>query len=167
MVEFNLDSGQIVRAVMLVPRQQDETSADRLFAGLAVGGGSVWVAGDLLDPTLYRIGASGGAVRIPVPAGTDAIAVGAGAVWLANQLADSVVRVDPRRSRVTATIRVGHEPVAVRVAGGAVWTANALDRTLSRIDVRTNRVDRTIRLDATPVALATDARRLWIAAERQ
>jgi serine/threonine-protein kinase len=165
-VQFDLQTGAIERAVRLVPQAEDESTADRLFAGIAIGDGSIWVAGDLLDPTVYRIGLHGVVARIRVPAGTDGIAVGAGAVWLTNQLTDQLVRVDPRSNRVTATIPVGREPVAVALSGDTVWTANALDRTLSQINVPNDRVVRTLRLDATPVALAADARGLWVAEQR-
>jgi YVTN family beta-propeller protein len=165
-VQFDLNTGEIERVVTLVPKPNNETTADRLFAGIAIGDSSIWVAGDLLDPTLYRIGLHGVVTRIHVPAGTDAIAVGAGAVWLVNQLTDSLVRVDPRSNRVTATISVGREPVAVALSGDTVWTANALDRTLSQVEVSNDRVVRTVQLGATPVALAADARGLWVAEQR-
>ena len=105
---------------------------------MAVGEGSTWVSGDVLNPTLWRIDperpAANGGDRVPV--GPVAVAVGEGTVWVANQLDDSVTRVDVRSGRVGRTIAVGREPVALAASKGLVWVANRLGGTVSRIDPR-------------------------------
>ena len=105
---------------------------------VAVGEGSVWVTGDVLNPTLWRIDPdrTRRTVAYPLPFGPDAVAVAEGTVWVANQLDDSVTRIDARSGRVGRTIEVGHEPVALAASKGLVWVANRLDGTVSRIDAR-------------------------------
>jgi Protein kinase domain len=168
-VEFDAVSGRVLRTVRLTPRTDDEATVDRLFAGVAIGAGSVWVAGDALDPTLYRIERTSRLVRarIPVPAGTVAVAFGAGAVWLANQLTDEVIRVDPQRNRVTARIAVGREPLSLAIGGGSVWTANALDESISRVAASGNGEPETLRLDATPVGISVAGNDVWVATSRR
>ena len=111
------------------------TRIDVFAEGVAVGEGSVWVSGDVLNR------GCGGSTRSPggepgdrAAGGPVAVAVGEGAVWVANQLDDSVTRVDARTGRVGPTIAVGREPVALAAAKGLVWVANRLDATVSRID---------------------------------
>ena len=45
------------------------------------------------------------------------LTTGLGAVWVVNAKDDTVMRIDPERARVTATVAVGHNPKAVAVAG--------------------------------------------------
>ena len=155
-VKFDADSGRVLHATSLPPSVDDETTIDRLFAGIAVGPDAVWVAGDVLDPTLYRLNRDSGLVEaeIRVPAGTVAVAVGAGSVWLANQLDDSVIRIDATTNAVTARIRVGREPLSIAFGAGRVWTANALDGTVSRIDPASERKPETLRVGPGPVAVS-------------
>jgi streptogramin lyase/tRNA A-37 threonylcarbamoyl transferase component Bud32 len=161
-IRFDVATGSVLRSVPLPPPRGDEVDHDRGFSDLAVGDGAVWVAGDVLDPTLYRLSLSGtGLLRIPVPAGTSAIAVDRGSVWLANQLDDVIVRVDPASGRVLARIPAGRDPVALAAANGGVWVASAVDDTVSRIDATEGKVvDRFEVPD--PVALAAAGGRLWI-----
>ena len=61
---------------------------------------------------------------------------------------NTVTRIDPATSRVSAVIDVGVSPAAVAAAGSSVWTYNQPDRSVSEIDARTN----TLRLTTTPVS---------------
>jgi YVTN family beta-propeller protein len=168
-VEFDADTGRVVRTVLLPPPVDNEASVDRIFADIAVGEGAIWVAGDALDPTLYRVNRATGAVvaKIRVPAGTVGVAVGAGSVWLTNQLTDSVTRIDPKTNQVVGAIPVGREPLAVAVGDGSVWTANALDRTVSRIDPSKGAVVQTVDVGSRPVAIAVGSKGVWVAEHRQ
>jgi serine/threonine-protein kinase len=168
-VEFDALSGRPLHRIRVEPRIDDESTVDRLFAGVAIGTHAVWVAGDALDPTLYRIDRASRLVvaRIPVPSGTVAVAVGGGSVWLANQLMDSVIRVDPGTNRVTDQISVGREPLSIAVGAGFVWTANALDGTVSRIDPSSPTPAETFPVGGSPVSISVDARDVWVATSRR
>ena len=135
---------------------------------VAVGEGSVWVTGDVLNPTLWRIDQdrTRRTVAYPLPFGPDAVAVAEGTVWVANQLDDSVTRVDARSGRVGRTIEVGHEPVALAASKGLVWVANRLDGTVSRIDAKTNRVTATVAVGDTAEDVAVGAGVVWVATGR-
>jgi Protein kinase domain len=168
-VEFDALSGRPLHRIRIEPRIDDESTIDRLFAGVAVGRRAIWVAGDALDPTLYRIDRASRLVvaRIPVPAGTIAVAVGEGSVWLANQLTDSVIRVDPGSNRVIGRIAVGREPLSIAVGAGFVWTANALDGTVSRIDPSSPAPAETFPVGGSPVSISVDASDVWVATSRR
>jgi Protein kinase domain len=60
---------------------------------------------------------------------------------------DSLARIDPATSKVSAVIDVGAHPVVAAAAGHSVWTYNSGDGTISEVDPDTNRV-----LETTPVA---------------
>jgi YVTN family beta-propeller protein len=168
-VKFDADTGRVLDTIPLPPFADDETTIDRLFAGIAVGLDAVWVAGDALDPTLYRIGRTSGIVEavIPVPAGTVAVAVGAGSVWLANQLDDSVIRIDPAIDAVADRIAVGREPLSIAFGAGSVWTANALDGTVTRIDPAGKAPPETLRVGLRPVAISAGPGGVWVATSRR
>jgi ABC-type transport system substrate-binding protein/DNA-binding beta-propeller fold protein YncE len=91
------------------------------------------------------------------------VAAGSGAVWVTEAGAGLVVRVDPRRRAVAATIPVGAHPTRVVAAGGQVWVLDPADRTLSRIDPQTNAVAQTIALGGQPSDVLASAGSLWVA----
>ncbi|MBA3429385.1 MAG: winged helix-turn-helix domain-containing protein [Actinobacteria bacterium] len=137
-------------------------------AGIAVGGGSIWVAnsGDAavqrFDPTTFEEGA----IR-PISVGRrpTAIAYGEGAVWVANLEDDTVTRIDPGTNS-SFTIRVGDEPSAVAVGAGGVWVANSGDGTVSRIDPATNDVVRKIDVENAPAGIAVGYGFVWVTAQK-
>ncbi len=121
-------------------------------AGVAVGGGSVWVA-NVGEATVSRFNPltfEEGPLRSPsVGRRPSGIAFGEGAVWVANAGDDSVTRIDPS-TYSTTTIPVGARPVAIAVGSGAVWVASAGAGTVSRIDPATRRVVETIEVGNAP-----------------
>ena len=104
--------GRIVRTIRLA------------FApdGVAVAGGSVWIAGQL-DDHLHRIDAASGRIIASIPVGNEptGVAAGAGAVWVANSVDGTVSRVNQRSGRVVDTVAVGGQPRAVAFGAGRVW----------------------------------------------
>jgi len=74
---------------------------------------------------------------------------------------DTVAVIDPRRGKVVADVRVGHEPTAIGVGFGSVWVLNKEDGTLTHIDPRTRRVVGTLEPDATANALAVGDGGIW------
>jgi YVTN family beta-propeller protein len=159
--------GSVTARVSLAPAAPaDEAHRRNDEAGIAVGEGSVWVLGDLVDHHLWRIDPVSRRVTaaIELPFAPGGVAVGLGAVWVTAQLDDRILRIDPATNRVVATIRVGRAPWGIAVGAGGVWVANTVDGTVSRIDPTTNRVVATIRVDSAPRAVAVGDGSVWVAA---
>ena len=135
---------------------------------MAVGGGSVWVLGDAVDPRMWRIDAKRtvvtGSVHFPFAIGRG-VAVAGGSVWVSGPADDIVARVDARTLKITDRIRVGRVPVAVAARGNDVWVADWLDRKLTHIDAQTRRVVGTIELSGRPTELAFGRGGLWVAVD--
>jgi YVTN family beta-propeller protein len=165
-----IDLVTLVRAgTSELPLQHDDELQGEVFVtDVATGDGSVWIAGDALNPTLWRVDPNGKrrTITIALPFGPDALTVADGAVWVANQIDDSVTRLDAASGRVGPTIAVGREPVALAAGGGAVWVANRLDGTVSRIDARTNRVTDTIAVGDAVEDVVVGAGAVWVAVGR-
>ena len=107
-----------------------------------------------------------------IPAGgpVTGVAVGSGAVWAITAPA-GVIRIDPRRSRVTDRIPVASRatadapyPVAVATGGGFVWVLEANTATVRKIEPRTGAVVATtpVGVDHSPTALAAGDDAAWV-----
>ena len=147
------------------PPANEENSGDAV--GVAIGAGGIWVLGDALTRTLWKIdpgtGRIEGTARLPfVPR---SVVAGAGAVWVTAQLDDFVARIDPVKDRILARIKVGREPTGVAVGDGSVWVADTVDRTVTRIDPRSDRVVATIPVAASPSMIAVGERSVWVAGD--
>jgi YVTN family beta-propeller protein len=160
----------VVKRTLTLPFKDPLTSANYLSCqcDLAVGNGSVWVAGDVADSRVWRIDAKHGrlldTIEFPFAIGRG-IAAGGGALWVAGLLDDIVARVDARTGRITDRIPVGRGPVGLALGDGRLWVANQLDRTVSLVDVRRRRVMRTIPVGGAPVELAIGAGGVWAAVD--
>jgi YVTN family beta-propeller protein len=160
----------VVRRTLTLPFKDPLTSATYLSCqcDLAVGNGSVWVAGDAADSRVWRIDAKRGrlldTIEFPFAIGRG-IAAGGGALWVAGLLDDIVARVDARTGRITDRIPVGRGPVGLALSDGGLWVANQLDRTVSLVDVRRRRVVDTIPVGGAPVELAVGAGGVWAAVD--
>jgi streptogramin lyase len=104
--------------------------------------------------------------RIHLAPGICPVAAGSGSVWVANDRLDVVYRIEPRRGRVLARIRVGRWPAHLLAEPGAVWVSAYERGTVARIDPARNRVARVYRVGGHPSGLARAAGRLWIAFAR-
>jgi YVTN family beta-propeller protein len=145
-----------------------DVGAGHSIDGIAVGGGSLWVA-SAADDTVLRFDRSGKRLAtVPIrakggrPVGPAAVAVGTGAVWVANALAGTVTRIDPRTNTVAATVPVGRRPTAVAVGEGGVWVLNAGDGSVSRIDPDENGVVDTVPVGRGATGIAAGAGRVWV-----
>jgi YVTN family beta-propeller protein len=149
---------------VLIRTLHDEVHSDTTFASIAAGAGGVWVVGDDLDRTLWRIDPATArvAATIGLPSAPRDVAAGAGAVWVTGQLDDAVWRVDPETNRVVARIPVGRGAAGVATGAGSVWVANSIDGTVSRIDAKRNRVVKTIKVGSNPEAVAVGAGGVWV-----
>ena len=138
--------------------------ADAMFSSIAVGEGSVWVVGDLLEQTLWRIDRSSGRLvsTIPLPFAPTDVAAGAGAVWVTSRLEDTVSRIDPMTNEITATIRVGRGASGIATGAGSIWIAESIDGTVARVDPTTLEV-RTIDVEGYPADIAASDDAVWVA----
>ncbi|HZD16589.1 MAG TPA: hypothetical protein VE669_00460 [Actinomycetota bacterium] len=91
------------------------------------------------------------AVNAPYP---ERLGVGGGGVWVSSPSSDTVLRIDPDRMKVVATISVAHEPYDFAVGAGAVWVGTA--EGVSRIDPDANQVTATVDLGPTSGILEFD-----------
>jgi peptide/nickel transport system substrate-binding protein len=88
--------------------------------GVAVGGGSVWVA-NTPDGTVSRFDPGTGRIRkIAVGESPTGVAYGDGAVWVAAGRSGNVLRIDPASDAVRSVV-VGNEPTGVTTVGTDVW----------------------------------------------
>ena len=140
--------------------------AGSIPSGIAVGGGSVWVANSG-DATVYRFNPltyeEGPVKTISVGRRPTGIAFGEGAVWVASAGDDAVTRINPGTNS-TVTIAVGDEPVAVATSPGAVWVAST-SGTVARIDPETNDVVKTIGVGNAPAGIAFGEGFVWVATQ--
>jgi len=60
---------------------------------------------------------------VRVGRGAAGIAADGDTLWIADALDGTLTRVDARRRRAAATVRVGGAPREVAVGDGVVWTA--------------------------------------------
>jgi virginiamycin B lyase len=133
--------------------------------GIAIGEGSVWVAGPHQESPLTRIDPTRNAVLSRIPLAkfrSGGVAVAAGAVWVADPGGDKVWRVDPLRNIPVATTPVGLAPLGVAVGHGSVWVANSGDGTVTRIDPITGRVISTVTVGGSPNGLAVTDDAVWV-----
>ncbi|HLE99046.1 MAG TPA: BTAD domain-containing putative transcriptional regulator [Gaiellaceae bacterium] len=95
------------------------------LAGIAIGGGAVWVA-DPQAGKLWRVetGPKPAKRSIPLETWVAGVSFGEGAVWVTNEIADAVYRIDPRTGD---SRRVGGAtaPRAVDAGEGGVWLTAA------------------------------------------
>lgn len=138
--------------------------------GLAVGGGSVWVASTPAH-TITRIDPTTNAVVATIPIGGSdpfhgptRLAFGHGTMWVLDGVADCgcVHRIDPTTNSIVATIRLGSPtgariaPLGIAVAQDAVWiavrsgTEDAPDGSVIRVDPATNRVSAIVGAGSSP-----------------
>jgi hypothetical protein len=133
---------------------------------IAVTPRSVWIAaGGLVvrvDPATRR--------RVVVP-GIETtqppvvqLTAGAGAVWAATTAWRQLLRIDPRTTRVAASLPVPAQAVAAD--GRGVWTvccgAGARRGQLTRVDPVSGRVVKVIRLPGHPYALGVGPSGVWV-----
>jgi hypothetical protein len=114
----------------------------------------------LIDPGSNRV-----LRQVPAPSNAAAVRGGLGALWVSTTEPPSVVRLDPRTAKPTATIRVGWGASFMAVGPDAVWVLSQDDGTVSRIDPTSNRVAATIKVTSATVQggdIAATARAVWV-----
>jgi DNA-binding beta-propeller fold protein YncE len=93
---------------------------------IAVGAGSVWVAGFSSDAISRIEGRQAGltpvVTTIGVGDGPVALAFDRGTLWVANAGDHTISRIDATKGTVTATIKLGNVvPTAIAAGAGKVW----------------------------------------------
>jgi len=153
------------------------TGGLNVFACSLTGGRyGVWVAG---CPNVQELRVDGSDVQVgatvgipfaePLNAGTfrealTSMAQGEGAIWVVGDAADQRLwRIDPRRHRITATIRLGFPPAAVATGAGGVWITDELGDRLVRIDPATNRIVATIPVGRGASGVTVGLGSVWVA----
>ena len=145
------------------PDKTSLTSAYESMDGFSFGLGSLWVAGDALGRTVWRIDPRTHAVvaTIPLPFVPAGLTVGEGAVWVTSLLGDTVARIDPARTGSSGRCASGAEREAP-TGYGSLWVANSVDGTVSRIDPKTNRIVATIPVGHEPGDIAVGPEGVWV-----
>lgn len=189
---FHCHSGRLTGGPKPKPQQPPSAGAVvakidvPLSGGLAVGGGSVWVASTPAH-TVTRIDPTTNAVVATVPIGGSdpfhgptRLAFGHGTMWVLDGVADCscVHRIDPATNSIVATIKLGSPtggriaPLGIAVAQDAVWiavrsgTEAAPDGSVVRVDPATNRVSAIIGAGSSPefggpTRIAADQGSVW------
>jgi YVTN family beta-propeller protein len=142
-------------------------------AGLAVGEGAVWLGTGLYGPlSLSRINPSFneivqttslGRAEEPFFAARWQVAVGDGSIWTVGPRFGTVLRIDPRTTRIVSRIDVGIQPAVLAVGEGAGWAGGSRN-IVTRINPSTNEVDREWQVPNGPLAIATGAGAVWVTA---
>lgn len=134
-------------------------------AGLAYGGGALWVA-NRSDGTVSRIDPATHTVIQTIEVGTapEALTVTAGDVWVANFADNTVSRINIAANKVVEIITVGTRPAAIGSGpSGDVWVANSGDNTIQRINPLTDKPDKPVEVGDGPDGIAVDADSVWVA----
>jgi hypothetical protein len=137
------------------------------LAGMAQGGGAVWVIGDAADQRLWRIDPLRGRITRTIALGfpPGGLAFGDGSVWVTDQLRDRLVRIDPRSGRVLGAVTVGRGAAGVAFGGGSAWVADTIEHAVTRVDPATMHVVATIPVPAAVVAVAVGLGGVWAAGD--
>ena len=137
-------------------------------AGIAVGGGFVWVTNSL-DSTVSRINTQDGATEeIPVGNGPTGIAFDerGGHVWVVNTHDQTISRIGARDGKVKtfSHAEVPPDPGAVAVGAGALWVASKSDNTVVKLDPRSGRqLLEPIHVGQVPAAILVGLDSVWVA----
>jgi sugar lactone lactonase YvrE len=171
-VWVGLGSGEVVRLDGRTGRETArlEGGPTEFVHGLAVGHGALWVLRGRVtkvDPrtgTLRDVKGIGSATAFTIAAGRSA-------VWVADDGANAIMRIDPRRMRRAAVIRVpgrafglaarGRQVLVVSVPSVGPLTGPGGRRHLHRVDPDTNRLSRAlVELDCDP-GIAIGVAAVW------
>ena len=172
----NVDDRSVSRIDVKTRTAKGAIAMDEAPSGLAADAEAVWVVSAIprrslavvrrIDPSFDAVDMTMN-VRSPVGGieggASGAVAVGEGGVWVASGGVGHVVRIDPDRNEVVATIDVGVLPTGVAVGGGAGWVTDVYGNADTRIDPETNVVAETIPVGRGPTGIAYGVGAVWVA----
>jgi virginiamycin B lyase len=134
-------------------------------AGLAVGGGSLWVPLCTQKPSLAKIDLKNNAVTAIYPVGPPAaeggIAYGAGSVWLIIDKLGSLARIDPASGTVLGTFHVPAGSYNPAFLDGTVWVTHADGADVTGIDAASGKSIATVVTGPNPRFLTVGAGAVW------
>jgi hypothetical protein len=171
-VWVGLGSGEVVRLDAETARERARLpgAPTEFVHGLVVGHGAVWA----LRGRMVRIAPRDNSTREVRGFGSATsfkAVLGADAVWAVDDGRNTVLRVDPRRMRVAAQIRVPGRAFGLAAGGDHVFVVSVPTsgpvtgpsglRQVRRVDPRTNRISRPlVRLNCDP-GIAVGRRAVW------
>jgi streptogramin lyase len=115
-------------------------------AGVAVGGGSVWVASRVDPPAIYRIDPKTKRVVATIDSGhptSGAVTYQEPYLWAANQ-DGYLTRIDSRTNQTTVFEVGSPEWPALVSDGQSIWISAPLDNIVARFDPSTGAISRTV-----------------------
>lgn len=107
-------------------------------------------------------GAAQPIARIPTGAGPCGVASGFGSVWVAVYDTGELVRIDPRRNRVTKRIRLAKGICPIAVGKQSLWVASDRANLLYRVDPRRGRITKRVRVAEWPAHIAIGLGSVWV-----
>jgi len=134
-------------------------------AGVAVGGGAVWVVSTLEPVTIYRIDPMTNRIAARIDTGhtaSGALVFQEPYLWAANQ-DGYLTRIDSRSNAATPFEVGSPEWPALVAEGGAVWISAPLDNIVARFDPGTGTVTRTVHAGSRPQGFAFLGNDMWVA----
>ena len=133
-------------------------------AGVATGGGAVWVVSNLEPITIYRIDPTTKRVATRIDTGhtaSGALVYQEPYLWAANQ-DGYLTRIDARTNGVTLFEVGSPEWPALVAQGNTIWMSAPLDNIVARFDPGTGTVTRTVRAGTRPQEFAFLGNDLWV-----
>jgi branched-chain amino acid transport system substrate-binding protein len=128
---------------------------------LAVGRHAVWIVGP--DRVLYRLDAASGHMSAVAQAKVAAVVATPDVVW-ADDGERTLMRIDPRRGRVTQRITLAARGLGeIAVGGGAVWVVDPYQGVVWRIVPNDRPVARTVDVGIRAGGLAFGEGGAWVA----
>jgi serine/threonine protein kinase/DNA-binding beta-propeller fold protein YncE len=128
--------------------------------GVAVGGGTVWVANQDADTVSAVDPADNAVTDLGTRGSPTAVAVGEGAAWIVNGFDGTITRIDGR-TNAARTIPLDPGTRDLAVGEGYLWVTNAIQGLLIRIDPDTLDAD-TFDIGGRPGSIALGDGSVWI-----
>src|SRR5262249_41107148 len=89
------------------------------------------------------------------------IAATTDAVWLVTDVDGTLIRIDPGKNKVVASIQLTHGSTCAAGEGDSLWVTNTEQNLLTHVDARTNRVVASIPIGPKPLVLAVGYGSVW------
>jgi DNA-binding beta-propeller fold protein YncE/predicted Ser/Thr protein kinase len=138
------------------------------IAGVAVGGGSVWVT-DSRTGELLRVDDESGAVtqQIAVGGHPGPLVYGGGRVWVADEDGAGITAVNAKGGRVVRRRLLPHAaPLRLAVGAGGLWVSSAETASVRRIDLGTFAAGAPILVGRGPAGVTVAGGLVWVANSR-
>jgi virginiamycin B lyase len=129
--------------------------------GIVFAFGAIWT-GDRLGNKLVKINPATNKIsaRLKLDA-PDWVTPDENALWVSEETG-SVVRVDPASLQVTATVKVGANPLHSAVVGADLWVPNLDDSTISVVDRSAAKLKDTFPGPSGAIAISRAAGDVWV-----